>query len=89
MCCFATYGHVGYQLVAMITDKETHLTTCLEMSLCMSKSVNWPYSPKIYKYVACVWVGGSPPVDLVISGTDWCWFTNTDNELHLSFYLWS
>ena len=29
-------------------------------------------------------VGGSPPVDLVISGTDWCWHPNTNLELHLS-----
>ena len=31
-----------------------------------------------------MFVGGSPPVDLVISGTDWCWCANTDQELDLS-----
>ena len=29
-------------------------------------------------------VGGSPLVDLVISGNDWCWHANTNLELNLS-----
>ena len=30
-------------------------------------------------------VGGSPPVDIVILGTNWCWHAGTDNEAHLSY----
>ena len=68
------------------TDKEAHLTTCcLAMSLSMPTSVSQPCSPKYQKYVACVFVGGSPPVGLVISGTNWCWCADTDKEAHLSF----
>ena len=36
-----------------------------------------------------MFVGGSPPVGLVISGTKWCWCTDTDEEAQLSFYLWN
>ena len=69
------------------TDKEAHLTTsCLEMPLSMPKSVNITIFTQILKYVACVFVGGSPLVDLVISGTNWCWCTDTEKEAHLSFY---
>ena len=32
----------------------------------------------------CV-VGGSPPVNLVILGTDWCLSAGTDKESHLHF----
>ena len=51
----------------------------------MPKSVNIGHihlNTKIY--CMCV-VGGSPPVDLVILGTDWCQCADTDKELHLSF----
>ena len=34
-----------------------------------------------------MFVGGSPTVGLVISGTNWCWCTDTDKEAHLSFLL--
>ena len=34
-----------------------------------------------------MFVGGSPLVDLVILGTDWCWCTNSDKEVCLSFLL--
>ena len=41
---------------------------------------------QILKYVAWFFVDGSPPVGLVISGTNWCWCTDTDKEAHFSFY---
>ena len=69
------------------TDRVAHLTTyCLEMPLCMSKSVNILLNTKICCML--IW-GGSPPVNLVILDTDWCWCTDTDKELHLSSYWWS
>ena len=40
----------------------------------------------ILKYVACVFVGDSPPVNLDISGTDWCWCANIGEKLHLNFH---
>ena len=47
------------------TDKQAHLTTCcLEMPLSMARSVNVDHTHQILKYVACVFVGGSPPVDI-------------------------
>ena len=56
MCYFASYGHVGYQLVAVFTDKEADLTTCLELLLHMPKSVNWPYQPYTKNMLhVCLW----------------------------------
>ena len=68
------------------TDKEAHLATCLEMPLSMPRSVVIDHTHQILKYVACMFVGGSPPVGLVILGTDWCWYADTNKEAQLGFH---
>ena len=67
------------------TDKEAHLTTCcLDMPLCMPRSVNIDHTHINTKNV-CVG-GGSPQVNVVIFNTNWCWYAGTDKESHLSIY---
>ena len=58
---------------------------CLELLLCMPKSVNIGHIHLNTEICHMCVVGYSPLVNLVISGTDWCWCTDTDKELHLSF----
>ena len=80
--CFASYGHVGCQSV-MIRKHDLQLV-CLEFPLCMPKSVNIGKIHHNTKNMLCGCHGDSPPVDLVIPGTNWCQCTDTDEELHLS-----
>ena len=53
------------------TDKEACLTTCsLKMPICMPKSVNIGHMHLNTKICCMCGCGGSPPVNLVISGTE-------------------
>ena len=58
---------------------------CLKLILTMPRSVILIISNLILKYVACVFVGSSSAVDIVILGTNWCWHAGTDKEFHLSY----
>ena len=77
---FVSYGHVDTD--QLIRKHSLQLVVWKCYSTCPDLLID--LSHLILKYVACVLVGGSPLVDLVISGTNWCWHPNTNLELNLS-----
>ena len=88
MCLFcqlwSCWVPIGVGMVTLIT-KHTLQPVCLEMPPCMPRSIHIDHTHLNTK-MCCMCVGGSLLLDLVISGTDWCWYANTDKELHLSSY---
>ena len=89
MCYLASHGHMGYRLVAVFPDKEAHLQLVVWKCYSTCQYLLIDHIHLVLKICCMCVYGGLPPVNLVILGTDWCWCTNTDKELHLSFYLWS
>ena len=82
-CCvlFASYGHVGTN--PLIRKNSLQLVVWKCYSTCPNLLIDLSHLRQ--KYVACVFVGGSPPVGLDIPGTDWWCCANTDQKLDLSF----
>ena len=78
---FVSYGHVGTD--QLIRKHSLQLVVWKCYSTCSDLLID--FSHLILKYVACVFVGGSPLVGVDISGTNWCWHANTDKELDPSF----
>ena len=73
-------------MLTLISKCSLHLV-CLEFIICMPKSVISDHIYLgIYRIMCCMCaVGGSPVVDIVILGTNWCWHASTDKEVHLSY----
>ena len=75
---------MGVDMLALIRSHTSVLLMALILSMPRCVMIDHIYlNIKIY---CCVFVWSSPPVNIVISGTDWCWHAGTDKELYLSFY---
>ena len=78
---FTSYGHVATD--PLIRKHSLQLVVWKCYSTCPDLLID--LSHLILKICCMCVCGGSPLVDLVISGTDWCWHANTNLELDLSF----
>ena len=78
---FVSYGHVGTD--QLIRKHSLQLVVWKCYSTCPDLLIDLSHLNTKNMLHVCSW-GGSPLVDLVISGTNWCWHANTNLEFDLS-----
>ena len=81
---WSCWVQIGVSVLTLIRKHTLQLVVWRCHSACPHLLVNHTHPNAKNMLHVCLWVV-HPPVDLVISGTDWCWCADNDKEAHLSF----